>query len=165
MQSSLLLLPWLTDLNSLNLLIFVWPVFSPSHFYIHLNQIQYVPLKCWNKPSTLHSVKSQKTSMILTYCINFSLLMHLRRYEKQLNFLSIVDSMKLSSDLCAFQLVLDTVSFLLGLGHLEWPFHESWLIAWGLMFIWWLKLILLSCGFWYLCNMLGRTLVTLYQTR
>jgi hypothetical protein len=57
--------------------------------------------------------------MILTYCINFSLLVHLRRYEKQLNFLSVMDSLKLNSDPCAFQLVLDTVSFLLGLSNIE----------------------------------------------
>jgi hypothetical protein len=63
--------------------------------------------------------------MILTYCINFSLLVHHRGYEKQMNFLYIIDSMKLNSDLCAFQLVLDTVSCHLGMGHIDQPLHES----------------------------------------
>jgi hypothetical protein len=63
--------------------------------------------------------------MILTYCINFALLVHCRRYEKQLSLLSVIDSLKLNSDLCAFQLVLDTVSFLLGMGHIDQPLHES----------------------------------------
>jgi len=63
--------------------------------------------------------------MILTYCINISLLVHRRRYEKQLNFLSIIDSLKLNSDLCAFQLVLNTVSCLLGMGHIDQALHES----------------------------------------
>ena len=59
--------------------------------------------------------------MILTYCINFSLLIHLWRCEKKLNFfLSMKDSLKLNSDLYTFQLVLDALRCLLGLGHIEW---------------------------------------------
>jgi len=38
-----------------------------------------------------------------------------------MNFLRIMDSLEFNSDPCAFQLVLDTVSFLLGLGHIERP--------------------------------------------
>jgi hypothetical protein len=91
--------------------------------------------------------------------------MHLRIYEKQLNFLSIMDTLKLNSDPCAFQLMLDTVSFLLGLGHIKQPpprkltycvrFNDHMLVKINFIALW----FLISC------NMLGRTLVTVYQTR